>query len=299
MDSNQILTVVIPALNEAAGIARVVSAIPREVGKYRVEVLVVNDGSADDTAHRASEAGARVISHPVNRGYGAALKTGFANARGDLLAFLDADFTYPPDELPKMVRELETGDFDIVVGSRIAGGAEGMPAVRFFGNRVMAEIVSALTRSRITDPASGMRVFKKGAIESLYPLSDDLDFTPEMTTKAIQQKLKYGEVPINYRERVGTSKLSVFKHGYIFLATILRTVRDHNPLLIFGSAGIISLFIGILLCLFVVISFLAGGSEHQYSLIFGILAVFLGVQLILFGSLADMILVHLRRLKGK
>lgn len=284
------ISIVIPALNEEDSIADVIDEIPGTLGKHDVEVLVVDDGSTDATAEKAQQAGARVIQHTSNRGYGAALKTGFEHASGDLVGFLDADYTYPPAEFTNLYETLLKKNADIVVGTRLGGTNEGMPFIRRTGNRFFAWLVRMLTQSSITDPASGMRLLRKDVLGDLYPLSDDLDFTPEMTTKATQLDLEYIEVPITYRERVGESKLGAFEHGYRFFTVITRTVRDYQPMRVFGSLGVVSFVIGVFLSLFVVGDWFLRQVEHQYTLTFAILAIFLGVQLFMFGALADMIL---------
>ncbi len=135
------LSIVIPALDEADGIADIVSRVLgtrsdlAAAGVPRLELIVVDDGSTDDTAAIAEGiAGVTVIRHPVNQGYGAAIKTGFRAATGELLAFLDADGTYPPEAFPELCRSLAETGADIVVGSRMSGAASGMPLVRRLGN---------------------------------------------------------------------------------------------------------------------------------------------------------------------
>lgn len=284
------ISIIIPALNEAESVTPVIKDVPPTLDDQIVEVIVVDDGSTDNTAEQAEQAGARVIRHESNRGYGAALKTGFEHATGDIVGFLDADYTYPSAEFTTLYERFVEDDADIVVGTRLAGHNEGMPFIRRTGNRFFAWLVCLLTKSPVTDPASGMRLLRKELLSDLYPLSDDLDFTPEMTTKATQLDLEYIEVPITYRERVGESKLGAFEHGYRFFTVITRTVRDYQPMRVFGSLGVVSFVIGVLLSLFVVGDWFLRQVEHQYTLTFAILAIFLGVQLFMFGALADMIL---------
>ena len=195
------LSVVIPAYNEEHGIDAILQRVlaQREAllasGVGDLEVIVVDDGSRDGTADRVlAIPGARLVRHTVNQGYGAALKTGFSEARGDLLAFLDADGTYPPEHFPNLCREMLEGDIDIVIGSRMLSRDSEMPLVRRIGNTIFASLLSLVGARRIWDSASGMRVFKRSALSSLYPLPDGLDFTPAMSTRALYEDLRMVEV---------------------------------------------------------------------------------------------------------
>ena len=242
--SAPVLSVVIPAWNEQDGIAaiveRVLAVAPalEEVGVGGLELIVVDDGSADGTAEvvRACT-GARLVCHGTNRGYGAALKTGFNAAQGDLLAFLDADGTYPPEYFPALCREALDGA-ELVVGSRRSGADSQMPRVRRVGNLLWSTLVTLLGGRRVIDPASGMRVFHRDALERLYPLPDGLNFTPVMSTRAIHEGVKLREIPITYTERVGRSKLSVVEDGMRFMRTIIWTALTYNPVRILGGIGL-------------------------------------------------------------
>jgi hypothetical protein len=240
--ASKVLSVVIPAYNEEDGIVtiieRVLAVRPAlaEAGVGDLELIVVDDGSADRTAEMAELPGVRVVRHPANKGYGAALKTGFNAARGDLLAFLDADGTYPPECFPDLCREALAGA-DLVVGSRRSGAASEMPLVRRVGNLLWSNLVTLLGNRRVIDPASGMRVFRREALEQLYPLPDGLNFTPVMSTRAVHEQVRLVEVPIPYKERVGRSKLSVVHDGMRFLRTIVTTALSYNPVRLLGGVG--------------------------------------------------------------
>lgn len=242
------LSVVIPALNEEDGIAaimqRVLAVAPQlpAAGVQTLELIVVDDGSSDKTADVVrGTPGVTLVQHPVNRGYGAALKTGFRAATGELLAFLDADGTYPPEYFPQLCQTLLSDGYDIVVGSRMAGADSEMPLTRRIGNTVFAGMISLLSRQRITDSASGMRVFRREALEKLYPLPDGLNFTPIMSTRALHEDVRMAEVPIPYSERVGRSKLSVVRDGTRYVQTITWTALNYNPVRILGGLALLAL----------------------------------------------------------
>ena len=165
------LSIVIPALNEADGIADIANRVMGiraalvAAGVPTLELIVVDDGSTDDTAAIAEGvAGVTVIRHGRNQGYGAAIKTGFRAAKGDMLAFLDADGTYPPEAFPELCRSLAAQGADIVVGSRMAGEESGMPLVRRLGNSFFARLVSLTSGQKISDSASGQRVLRLSLI---------------------------------------------------------------------------------------------------------------------------------------
>ncbi|GAB4559938.1 MAG: glycosyltransferase family 2 protein [Anaerolineae bacterium] len=242
------LSIVIPALNEEAGIQeilqRVLATRPRlaDVGIDDLEVIVVDDGSTDRTAQLvAATPGVTLIQHERNRGYGAALKTGFAAAHGEWIGFLDADGTYPPEHFPALYQAAVEQDADIVIGSRMAGAESQMPKVRRLGNLIFATLVSLISAQRITDSASGMRIFKRSILERIYPLPDGLNLTPVMSTRALHERLRMIEVPIPYSERVGRSKLSVVRDGTRFAQSIVWTALTYNPVRLFGMIGVAAL----------------------------------------------------------
>jgi len=239
-----ILSVVIPAYNEENGIKeiadRVLAVEPalKEAGIEKLELLVVDDGSKDRTADvTMSIPGVSLIRHINNKGYGAALKTGFSKARGDLIGFLDADGTYPPEYFPELCKSAMNGS-DLVIGSRMAGADSKMPVTRRLGNFFFANLLSILGRQKVTDSASGMRVFKRKILEQIYPLPDGLNLTPVMSTRALHEGIKIVEVPIPYSERVGRSKLSVIRDGQLFLQSMVWTAMSYNPVRILGLIGL-------------------------------------------------------------
>jgi glycosyltransferase involved in cell wall biosynthesis len=239
-----VLSIVIPAYNEENGIAeiaaRVLSVEPalKKVGVDQLELLVVDDGSRDRTAEVAEKIpGVCLIRHPRNKGYGAALKTGFGRATGELIGFLDADGTYPPEYFPQLCQAALKGS-DLVIGSRMAGEDSKMPFTRRIGNFFFANLLTLLSRQKVTDSASGMRVFRREILEQIYPLPDGLNLTPVMSTRAVHEKIKIEEIPIPYSERVGRSKLSVIRDGSIFMQSMLWTVLSYNPVRILGLLGL-------------------------------------------------------------
>jgi len=258
------LSIVIPAYNEEDGIAdiahRVLAVQPKlaNVGIDHLELLVVDDGSSDKTADIVrSIKGATLVSHPKNKGYGAALKTGFGRASGELIGFLDADGTYPPEYFPELCQFALNGT-DLVIGSRMAGADSQMPITRRIGNLFFATLLSLVGRQRVTDSASGMRVFKREVLERIYPLPDGLNLTPVMSTRAIHEGIKMVESPIPYSERLGRSKLSIVRDGSIFLHSIIWTALTYNPVRILGLVGLAGMAVAPLVLVGLIVARLGG-----------------------------------------
>ncbi|MGB3699757.1 MAG: glycosyltransferase family 2 protein [Anaerolineales bacterium] len=263
-----VLSVVIPAYNEENGIAEIAERVLsvkeslKESGVEDLELLVVDDGSGDNTAAVAGGIdGVRLIRHEKNRGYGAALKTGFSKANGELIGFLDADGTYPPEYFPQLCQKALNGS-ELVIGTRLSGTDSKMPLTRRVGNFFFATLLTILGRQKVSDSASGMRVFKRSILERIYPLPDGLNLTPVMSTRAVHEGIKMAEVPIPYDERVGNSKLSVVRDGTLFLQSMVWTVLTYNPVRILGIIGLI----GILFALAVAIALIVARAQGVTSL---------------------------------
>jgi len=239
--------VVIPAYNEEDSIAAIVERVlavrePLAAVGMGLELIVVDDGSCDRTAEITRRYDSvTLVCHGNNAGYGAALKTGFALARGEWLGFLDADGTYPPEQFPQLCQIALEQEADLVIGSRRSGAESEMPLMRQVGNLLWSNLVTLIGNRRVIDPASGMRVIRREALPKLYPLPDGLHFTPVMSTRAIHKDLKMVEAPIPYRERVGRSKLNVGRDGARFLDSIVWAVLNYNPMRPLGFLGLAAL----------------------------------------------------------
>ena len=262
-----VLSVVIPAYNEENGIEEIAERVlsVRESlqasGIEDLELLVVDDGSADNTAGVVEKIeGVRLIRHEKNKGYGAALKTGFSKANGELIGFLDADGTYPPEYFPKLCEKALNGS-DLVIGTRLSGTDSKMPLTRRVGNFFFATLLTILGRQKVSDSASGMRVFKRSILERLYPLPDGLNLTPVMSTRAVHEGIQMAEVPIPYDERVGNSKLSVVRDGSLFLQSMVWTVLTYNPVRILGIIGLVGIFFALAVAAALVVARMQGITE--------------------------------------
>ena len=200
--------VIIPALDEAAAIGNVIADIPEP---FRGHILVVDNGSRDDTAALARRAGARVVSE-LERGYGAACLRGLSELRHDpprIVVFLDGDYSDDPTEMPALVAPLEEGLADLTIGSRVLGRRErgALPIHARFGNAVATGLIRLLFRARYTD-LGPFRAVRWDALERLHMNDRDYGWTVEMQVKAARSGLRVHEVPVRYRRRRGRSKIS-------------------------------------------------------------------------------------------
>lgn len=281
-DTSVTLTIVLPALNEEEAIGGTIerclaarSSIVAETRVTDVQVVVVSDGSTDRTAEIArGYTDVMVIEFEKNRGYGAAIKEGWRQAGGDLLAFLDADGTCDPAYFVPMCNVALDEQMDIVLGCRM-GADSKMPLVRRVGNTCFAAMLGILSQRRVADTASGMRVIRAESLPKLLPLPNGLDFTPSMSARALMDaELKIREIPMKYEERIGRSKLKVFRDGLRFTREILsaavyvRTSRVTLPIV--GLLAVIALALSV----FPVRYYLANGSLPEW-LIYRFLAILL------------------------
>jgi hypothetical protein len=220
------IAVVIPAYNEAAHIAQVIAALPEELEGLSIHAIVVDDGSFDDTTEAAREAGAAAVRLPMNRGQGAALRTGYRLAlatRARLVVTMDADGQHQPSELPRLIGPILSGEADVVNGSRVLGDADPSHAARKLGITLFAWLLSVLTTSRITDPACGYRAVRTEALRGLEFRQDQFH-NSEFILEASKNKLAMREVPVTVAIRIsGASKKPPhFRYGLGFANALLR-----------------------------------------------------------------------------
>jgi hypothetical protein len=239
------ISVVIPAFNEASGIGDVITSI-RETLADRVgpcEILVVDDGSTDDTAEIAAAAGANVISHPYNLGYGRSLKDGILVASNDLIVVTDADGTYPVERIPDLI--LCSGDYHMVVGARCGReywGSWGKRLARL-AFRALSEFA---TGRRIPDINSGFRVFRRSDILPFFPaISSGFSFTTTVTLAYMLNDLFVAYVPIEYHKRQGRSKVRHLRDILRSLQIITEAIIRYNPIKAFLPPSAVFFVLGV------------------------------------------------------
>jgi glycosyltransferase involved in cell wall biosynthesis len=240
------VSVVIPAYNEAEHVADQVRDVQRvmETSGWAYEVIVVDDGSKDETAKRAAEVGngVRVFRQRRNRGYGASLKAGIAKARYDWILITDADGTYPVEEIPGILAHAQWNA--MVVGAR-TGETVKIPAVRKPAKAFLRWLASYLAGQHLPDINSGLRLMRKDLVRRYeHLLPSGFSFTTTITLAAATNDHSVEYVPINYRARLGQSKIRP-RHAYDFTILILRTITFFNPLKIFIPLGACIAVIGV------------------------------------------------------
>ncbi len=225
MKPGKTVSIIIPTLNEAETIGKVIDEIPRENIErrgYQVEILVVDHDSTDKTREIAAEKGAKVIVE-LARGKGRAIRTAFKAASGDFIFMLDADYTYPANYISKMLEVLREGD-DVVIGSRLRGqiGAGAMSKLNVVGNHLLAFMASTLYRTRISDLCTGYWGLTKEVVNTLELNATGFELEAEMFVELAKKGYKIAEVPIYYRRRVSPSKLNSLRDGFRIGRTLIR-----------------------------------------------------------------------------
>jgi glycosyltransferase involved in cell wall biosynthesis len=273
----------IPAYNEAGYIGSVVL----QARQYVDEVLVVDDGSRDNTARVAELAGATIIQHHQNKGYGAAIKSILAEAKKknpDVLVLLDADAQHNPGEIPALIKPVLEG-FDLVIGSREAQ-KDKTPRYRRIGQKVLSRSTRLASKTNVADSECGFRALSKKAISELELKESGMAISAETIALAAGKSLKITEVPVSNIYTTDGSTLNPVKHGLWVLNRIILMISQRRPLFFFGLAGGVSLLAGLIIGIRVLhiattTGNMAIGSAVLTALfvIAGILSIFTGIIL--------------------
>jgi glycosyltransferase involved in cell wall biosynthesis len=278
-------TVVLPAYNEGAALPHVLD----ELGEYldrSYEVLVVDDGSTDDTADVAERYPVRLVQHGSNRGKGVAIRTGISEAQGENVVIMDADATYPVPAIKEMVDLLD--DHDLVRGIR-ESETDSMPAINRVGNWIFNKLLAISHGLEGTDHLSGLYAMRRSAAVRLGTEARGFDIETEIGIKAKARGLREAEIPISYLPRVGEKKLSPWKDGLRILGRVIVLLLIYNPTLTFIVPGLILMAVTItgavlLAILGPVHTFFLGLDINSFIVTaLGVLAAF---QLVIFGVAA-------------
>jgi len=230
-------SIIVPAYNEEEAIAKVIS----ELRKYLIqdcEIIAVNDGSTDETRKILEQiSDIKIIHHIQNRGYGAALKSGIQKAQGEYILIIDADGTYPPESIAELIGQKD--DYDMIVGAR-TNPQNQIPIMRRPAKWLLGRLANYLTKTKIPDLNSGLRVIKKDTLNQFIRLlPDGFSFTTTITLALLTNGYQVKYLPIDYYKRKGKSKIRPVRDTLNFLQLIIKTVLYFNPLKIFIPASFI------------------------------------------------------------
>jgi glycosyltransferase involved in cell wall biosynthesis len=270
-------SIVIPAYNEAASIEGVVRDLAAAARWH--EILVVDDGSTDETATRAAAAGARVIRHPYNKGNGAAVKTGIRQATGVFILIADADGQHPPADATRLVSHLDA--YDLVIGAR--SGQTQATLARRLGNAALNSIASYLTQQPIPDLTSGFRAARREHLVEFIHLLPNGFSTPTTTTLAFMRAgYSVRFEPVEAAQRVGVSKIRLGADGFNFFLILLKVITIFSPLRIFAPVSAAAFLLGAAYAVWTIVT-----QSHVTNS--SVLLILLSVVILLVGLVSEQI----------
>jgi glycosyltransferase involved in cell wall biosynthesis len=277
------ISIIIPAYNEGEGIIRVLQSIQNQPSLAGAEIVVVDDGSTDNTGEVvANFPGVHLVSHRMNKGYGAAISTGVKASTGRYVIWFDADWQYRVEDLVHLAQVIVKKDLDWCVGAR--GSDSYQERERVFGKFLLGLAVRIVTMRKVPDYNSGLRGYKSEVIKRyLHLLPKGFGASTTMTLIMLERGYYGEDIPIIQRKRIGKSSVKIFRDGILTLMIILRIFLLFKPLRFFGSAGIIFILGGLIYGVPKAIQTRTGFP------VMAALTIILGVQAFFFGLLADQI----------
>ncbi len=287
------LAIYMPALNEEEGISDVIKSLPKEIeGIDEIRVLVVDDGSTDDTAKKAKDSGADVVSHNVNKGVGSAFQSAVQYALEndtDILVSIDADRQFNSEQIPEIIKPILKDKADMVTGNRFENGIpKDMPKSKYWGNTQMSRLISLISGQKFRDVSCGFRAYNREALMRLN-LFGSFTYTQETILDMVYKGLRVVEFPVEvkyFKERKSRVAGNILKYAFNTSSIILKTLRDYKPMVFFGGMGSIALVIGTALEIFLFVHYFVKDTYYPFKtlgfvglgfLIFGLLSIMLGL----------------------
>ncbi len=220
------LSVIVPIFNERNTVVEIMRRMRAVDLPIEREFILVDDGSSDGTRQVLAQLGdstARVISHPANRGKGAAIRTGLEHATGDLVLIQDADLEYDPEDWPKLLAPIFRGKATVVYGSRFTGERRNMLFLHWVGNRMLSLLTNVLYNTTLSDMETCYKVFDRKVLDRVTIKSDRFDFEPEITAKVLRQGIRIYEVPISYAGREPSEgKKITWRDGFAAVGALVK-----------------------------------------------------------------------------
>lgn len=293
--SDQGISYIVPAYNEESSIIDTLQRLIRILSELEMpyEIILVNDGSRDRTKELAEQfSQVKVVSHPINIGYGNALKSGIKSAKYEWIGIVDADGSYPIEEIPHLVKEMQNG-FDMVIGSRINTGQMDKPIKKIF-RWIYKTMLKLVVKNTIEDANSGFRLFKRDMAVTLLPfLCGTFSFTTSLTILAMGNSNFVKHIPIEYHPREGQSKVNHFRDTIRTIQYIVQGITFFNPIKFF-----IILSLGMVIFVCIPAMFLALFRMHTLSLYYMIFGTTVTL-LIALGILGDIVRISLMKVAEK
>ncbi|MCE5214152.1 MAG: glycosyltransferase family 2 protein [Methanobacterium sp.] len=288
------ISLVIPMYNEEENVAKTLEEVTNVLKKFDdFEIIVVDDGSTDNTYQLtyeliSSDSRIKLLKHPVNMGMGRALRTGFEKAEGDVIITIDADLSYDPSFIPKLIDELDEPT-DIVIGSQYmeGGKTENIPALRLFISKSANKIVGYAMADSISTVTGVLRAYRKEVLDSVELESNGTEINPEIISKARAVGFNIKEIPVTLKGReLGESKV---RFRSTTISHLLFTFFE-KPMILFGTIGLIICLIGVISAIYLFYEYLIGTLDPTRPLmLFMVLMILSGIQILIFGFVATQI----------
>ena len=255
------IAVLIPCYNEEITIEKVIKDFKKELPT--ADIYVYDNNSKDNTAKIAKENGA-IVKHEYRQGKGNVVRSMFRDIEADIYVMVDGDYTYPAEEVHKLIEPIRNNEADMVIGDRLTNGTyqnENKRHFHEFGNNIVRDSINKLFKSNLKDIMTGYRVFNKIFVKNMPVMSPKFEIETEMTLHALDKKFIIKEIPIIYRDRPegSVSKLNTFSDGFKVLKTIIKMLKDFKPRQFFWAVSVIFIILGLIIGIPVIVEFAKTG----------------------------------------